>query len=343
MHTRMCNDLNHITEVRTAHTSSWNTSSLPSKSSNDKKAKTDPDGMWRSESSTRVFKRGSVRPITRAQDALTHAEEAVYDFLWGRRDGNRDEYRLKKAGYTEISTAARVSKRKTANILVRLEEKGFLAVETPADPLSKTPATYRVHSYRKVLEALDRAGRWFVARAGNGVLFVSPVEENEQLIPKGIQTAAEARSKPSTVDRLKGSTVDHLAGLTVDRLERHPYREFGESIKSGGIRRTSSASVCRVIHECLRKWGIYFDDAAIHQLVIRCRMEDGAATEDEIATFLALKIAQLKNNPTVRSMTGLLLTAVPAYFAWPATQLNAYREQKAEDASNCYEAEQQYA
>lgn len=40
---------------------------------------------------------------------------------------------------------------------------------------------------------------------------------------------------------------------------------------------------------------------------------------------------QLRNSPTTRNMVGMLLSAVPAYFAKPATELVLYRQQKAEE------------
>ena len=72
------------------------------------------------------------------------------------------------------------------------------------------------------------------------------------------------------------------------------------------------------------------DDDAVRKLIRRCRDEDPAATEDEVAAFLNIKILQLRNSPT-RNMVGMLLSAVPAYFAKPATELAKYRQQKAEE------------
>jgi hypothetical protein len=92
----------------------------------------------------------------------------------------------------------------------------------------------------------------------------------------------------------------------------------------------SSSSGFSTIHEVARKWSVVLDDDAVRKLIRQCRDEDPAATEDEIAVFLNVKILQLRNSPT-RNMVGMLLSAVPAYFAKPATELALYRQQKAEE------------
>ena len=94
--------------------------------------------------------------------------------------------------------------------------------------------------------------------------------------------------------------------------------------------RQSSSSAFSTIHEVARKWSVVLDDNAVRKLIRRCRDEDSAATEDEIAAFLNVKILQLRNSPT-RNMVGMLLSAVPAYFAKPATELAFYRQHKAEE------------
>ena len=128
--------------------------------------------LWRAELNGALFPASRVKPIERAQDALTHAEECVYDFLWGTKNAARDDYRIAQVGYDRIAKAARVTKRNAALIVDRLIEKGFVRLETEADPLHRVARQYRVLSYRAALEELERRGRQFVVRSGNGVLFV---------------------------------------------------------------------------------------------------------------------------------------------------------------------------
>jgi hypothetical protein len=284
-----------------------------------------PPSMWLAENGRRRFRCRSLHRIERAQDALSRTEECVYDWLWGWRAANPEPFRLRRAGYTEIAVGTGISKRNVIEILHRLVRKGFLAVEIPADPLRKACATYRVNSYRSSLDWLARKGWEYVARAGHGVQLVRPEAEIEADIPIEKETATRA----STVDHLRASTVDALVTPTVDALAPHPYIGNYEERKQAQQAHSSSSVVLRVISSAARKWGVILDDDAILQLIQKCRTGDQTATEEEIAQFTALKICQVKNNPGIRNMTGLLLKAVPAYFAWPATEVHAYREQRA--------------
>ena len=95
--------------------------------------------MWVAESNGALFTASRIRPVQRAQDALTHAEECVYDFLWGPKNNAKDDYRISPAGYDRIAKAARVTKRNAALIIRRLIDKGFIALESESDPLHRIP------------------------------------------------------------------------------------------------------------------------------------------------------------------------------------------------------------
>jgi hypothetical protein len=68
------------------------------------------------------------------QDALTHIEEAVYDFLWGAKTA--EPYKMAAAGYAEISKSARIAKRNAPAV-----------VERRADILTRQPTQYRVRDF----------------------------------------------------------------------------------------------------------------------------------------------------------------------------------------------------
>ena len=46
------------------------------------------------------------RRVDRAQDALTHAEESVYDCLWGSKGVVNKEFRVVQMGYQQIALLA---------------------------------------------------------------------------------------------------------------------------------------------------------------------------------------------------------------------------------------------
>jgi hypothetical protein len=283
--------------------------------------------MWRAESNGQLFPLSRIHRIKRAQDALTHIEESVYDFLWGPKNTDKDPYRLTRAGYDRIGKEARITKRNAALVVDRLIEKGFVQVESPADPLRRLGCQYRVHCYKAVLESFARRAREWVVKSGNGVLFVHPIA-----IPSASPTTTVVAGTATTVDAGLSTTVVVDESTTVDAGNATTVVAATTHLdnKRDMEERQSSSSGFSTIHEVARKWSVVLDDDAVRKLIRRCRDEDPAATEDEIAAFLNVKILQLRNSPT-RNMVGMLLSAVPAYFAKPATELALYRRQKAEE------------
>jgi len=168
-------------------------------------------GSWQTENGDH-FRSSRVRRIIRAQDALTHIEESVYNFLWGSKTA--EPYKLTDAGYAEISRSARIAKRNAPVVVERLIEKGFIRIERQADIWTRRPTQYRVFGYRAALDELDRRGRRWVVKSGNGVLFVRRMEMRVA-IDSGSTSTVDAGCT-STVDAGCTSTVDAGCTSTVD-------------------------------------------------------------------------------------------------------------------------------
>lgn len=255
--------------------------------------------MWRAEFNGALFPASRVRPIQNAQDALTHAEECVYDFLWGARHQQDDDYRIAQAGYDRIAKAARVTKRNAALIIDRLTEKGFLRLEIEADPMHRMARQYRIFSYRAALEEMTRRNRRWVVKSGNGVLFVSPTT----VVFESPTTVVI--DPPASI--VASTTVSPAVPATVVTGEPP----------------LGLADVCR-------KHGIVLDAVAERIIPKRCRTYDPAASDEEIAHFTELKIGQLQQNRNTGNLAGLLMTAVPEYFVQPAHEVQSYRSRKQE-------------
>jgi hypothetical protein len=165
-----------------------------------------PAGLWQVEMGG-LFPASRVRRITRAQDALTHAEESVYDTLWGPKNQSRDMFRFASLGYDAIAKVARVTKMNAKWIVERLIHKGFVKIEALPDPLRRIPTKYRVYSYRAALDNMAQSNRLYVIRTGNGVLFAHP-----------FNPAATVAAEPTdTVAGDPGATVSPASAATVSR------------------------------------------------------------------------------------------------------------------------------
>jgi hypothetical protein len=119
-----------------------------------------------------------VRPIRFPQDALSHAEQSVYYLLWQglSREGEESPAeagrpRLAQAGYDALGRGTGFSKKTIQRIIEKLIEKGFVAIETPADIYRRTSTTYRVFPFADVRRRQLEKRRSYVARIGPGVVY----------------------------------------------------------------------------------------------------------------------------------------------------------------------------
>jgi predicted transcriptional regulator len=289
--------------------------------------------LWRAENGA-LFPASRVRRISRAQDALSRPEEAVFDFLWGPKNTAKDEYRLTEAGYTAIAKDTRLAKRNVPPVIERLIEKGFLRLEKKA--VDRVPNKYRVLSYRAALDELARRGRTHVIRSGNGVLFAHPITAAITRADVGSKSTVDAGAKStvdvdpsSTVDVDQQSTVDPTSTVTVDVDQSStvdaastPFRHKKEMSEKA----TSSSSFFSEIATAVRKIAPEADDDYVVTLIDKCRSDATDASADEIAHFIRLKGNQALNSRRVRSVTGFLWEAVPKCLA--GTMLADYREGK---------------
>jgi hypothetical protein len=270
--------------------------------------------LWQAEANGSLFPHSRVRQIERAQDALTHSEECVYDILWGPKNSAKDESRLTEIGYTHIARQARITRRNAALIIDRLIEKGFVRLDRVADILHRTPSRYRVLGYKAALEELAGRDRHWVVRSGNGVLFVHPVTvvaSPTTTVVAGQPTTVVA---PTTVTVVAGQPTTVVAATTHLDSKKEPARQPSSS---------ALANACR-------KHGIVLDAAAERIVLKRCKTYDQTAAEEEIAYFAEVKILQLRESRNIGNMVGLLITAVPEFFVEPAHELHRFREEKAQ-------------
>ncbi len=243
-----------------------------------------------------------TRAVT-AQDGHTVWEQTVYAYLWSKAAGN-GEARTISAGYRTLAAQVGLSDKGVMLNLRSLEAK--LSIETLMDPGPRQARTYRVYSYRLILDRRRAAGLEWVIRSKQGV-YLSTVECHSTV---GRHTTVESHS---TVERKAADLPTDLPGV--------------------------SNAVFDVTGERP-------DPVFLEKLVILCRAKAPDINPDEIAYFTRAKINRAMHMGTIRNLTGFLLTAVPLAIsqaslsecreiaAAAARREEALRRQRAADGRN---------
>ncbi|MGC4053274.1 MAG: hypothetical protein QM757_28555 [Paludibaculum sp.] len=128
--------------------------------------------LWRAEHLGAFFEGSRVRPIQRAEDALSVAEQRVYELLWTSGGDGDEGYRLVHFSLQRISSQLKLNIKTVRELLPRLVEKGFIAVEREADVRRNIATLYRVWSGPAILAAQQGFDRRWVVRTGRGVFYV---------------------------------------------------------------------------------------------------------------------------------------------------------------------------
>lgn len=247
--------------------------------------------MFLAEQLGTLFPAARVHRIRLAQDALSHVEEKVYDLLWGAKNQNRDAYRLSEFSLQRIANEGRLNIKTVRELLPRLVEKGFIAIEREADVRKNRPTQYRVWSYSEVLANQRRRNRFWFVKTGKGVFYASPVSVGvthddrplQELKPMGVeQDTVGVSSKPMGV----GDMSILLA-------------ELSRSVRSG--------------------LGITPDERLLKSMVEECRHKAGLtdgelASDEEILQITEMKLRVLRRASSLRNPLAVLRKAVPECF-----------------------------
>jgi hypothetical protein len=243
------------------------------------------------------FGNKKIRRCTLAQDGHSHTEEALYQVLWRSGKLENDDARLTVMGYGEMSKRVRLSFNNTKAACHRLISK--LAIEEVAREVSdkRQGKTYRVFSYRAILDRRRASGMEWVIR-NKGVEFVTP----------SILRPSISGTLP-VIDRVPETSTG-----TVSKTGRGTPSETGTLIEKSfrkDLRESSSPDIVSLI-QALSDYGQPDDDVA-HNLLARCRAVAPDCAPAEIIHFLHEKGNLIRQDRTRRitNPVGFLLTAVP--------------------------------
>jgi hypothetical protein len=252
-----------------------------------------------------------IRKCRLSQDAHSAGEETLYRILWeeGRPESaNPLGSRVVRIGYAELANKARMHKANVRLNLANLTAK--LAIEQSGDFSSRDmiAKSYRVLSYKEILERRRAAGLEYVIRQKN-VVFVT------------------AHGDPILLPGLTQKGKRRMGGNPLDTNGRYPVSDSLPVGESPSVRDSLPVSVSLPGSEsvdyqadlaCVSKamnayWTV--DDAATDQLIRACRKVRPDAQAEEIAFFVSEKLELTRSNRAINNPVGLILATVPQSFS----------------------------
>lgn len=267
-----------------------------------------PAGKWK------------VHRCSTVQDGHSANEQLLYEMLWrSAKPANADE-RLLSISREDMASQTRVTVRNVKGVLDRLIEKLAIEKAIESNSFVRAAATYRVYSYRAILDRRRKAGLEWVTRA-NGVKFIAA------------KTAQELLNRPKFTEvdsRQPSGAIDSIAG-DAKAIETRSIDSLTSDVRSMDDRSVSPKQLPIIpvpgnLGLGLRKINPAFDSAAVARLWRECRARVPDCTVEEVLHFSNLKASKLWVDKNIRNTIGILLTSVPEFF--DSNILHEFREEK---------------
>jgi len=274
-------------------------------------------------------KRFRVRRAVLAQDGHSSGEEVLYQSLWNCRYARPEakETRLVTIGWKAMAKLARMTPRNTRRNCQSLIDK--LALEQLSEENSRESIgrTYRLFSYKAILERRRAAGMEWVTRS-RGVNFV---DRGGTPDPAGtLDARGTPRREAGRAPVAAEARIDPGIGIAPD-AEREP----------GSKRDTRPPDLSGLIVRTLREYLPDVDDASVRELIEACRQKAADASEEEIDYFVRIKADLMHRMGTVKSPMGFLKTSVPRCFEGESFRQFRAAEAKRREATALREAAQE--
>jgi hypothetical protein len=229
-----------------------------------------------------------IRKCRLSQDAHSAGEETLYRILWEEgkpESANPLASRTVRIGYAELANRARMHKANVRLNLANLTAK--LAIEQSGDFSSRDmiAKSYRVLSYKEILESRRAAGLEYVIRQKN-VVFVTATGVPIEL--PGLPQAKKGKKNSAYDTQPVGDS--HPVGETLPDSEALIGSENGFDLQ---------ADLVCVSKAMNTYWTV--DDAATDQLIRACRKIRPDAQAEEIAFFVREKLELARSNRNIVS------------------------------------------
>jgi hypothetical protein len=272
--------------------------------------------------------RSAVYKASLAQDGHSLGEQAVYEVLW--REGKPDKLRTDSEdpwaaryvslGYAEVAAKTRINKKSAKLNLLRLIEKQAIEVTSEYIKETSSPRTYRVLSYREIVDRRKRAGMVWVVR-NKAVTFVTADGVPLGISPLGTSTPGpdspsgfSLGSAPRPGVLSPTPAIAHAATAPGVETPTHINREvfLGNSLERQNTTTTLFPRfdlVAKAMSQIA-----YADHDAVAQLVEDCSAIVPDVTAEEICEFVQEKSNIVAGSSTIKNPIGFLLATVPKCF-----------------------------
>jgi hypothetical protein len=227
--------------------------------------------------------------------------------LWRVAKPTNVDERLIAISREDMAMQTRITVRNVKGVLDRLIEK--LAIERVIEPNSfvRAAATYKVYSYRTILDRRRKAGLEWVTRA-NGVKFIAAHAAQEILNrPKFMEVDSRQPEMTSGVSEMATNDLTSMDAISMDDRSIVP-RDLGP-----GLRKINPA----------------FDSASVARLWRECRMAVPDCTVEEVLHFSNRKGAQILADRSTRNAIGVLLSSLPEVFH--LSSVGAFRQDQQQE------------
>jgi hypothetical protein len=254
--------------------------------------------------------RSKIRRCVLAQDGHSLGEEAIYQILWklGRPEGgNPNGARMICIGAADIGMRANMAKKNVRQNLSRLYEKLAIEVTEDFETVSSKPRTYRVYSYKQILERRRAAGLEYVLR-NKGVVFCTEEGREIDLARRNETTPGDETTPRPAISKRQRQVERRISILA----QAEP--KLSDELEA---RELAAISAALNAH-----WTV--DEEAAAQMLRGCRQVRSDARVDEIVFFIREKVELIRANHKITNPTGLLLATVPKSFA--GKSFEAFRE-----------------
>ena len=233
------------------------------------------------------------------QDAHTVWEQTLYDALWTAAAGDPNGPKTICAGYRTLAAQTRLGDETIERNLRSLEEK--LAIEPIAGENSHTNTgrTYRVYSFREILERRRAAGLEWVIRNRQAVLLTTPPGAT---LTTGVSEAPGVTE--ATGDTMTRAPVVTVATAPVVSVTTHLEKALENTERTSSASEPASAEIVRALTETLGRC----DDKAALDLARDCRARAADITDEEIGELVRREGKRMRNP---KNPTGFVLRQVP--------------------------------